>query len=196
VLTDIPPSPSLDAVIRRRGSQRLMNRAATLPRVALEFPLAAALRGIDIPHWVAVHGVDDVAPGLYRWPEPAGPHPAGDLRDEVLRIGLNQSLAGDAAYVVIGATPATDLDDRGYRAAQLAAGLVEGRLHMAAYALGASASGMTFIDSEVPALLGQRDDLVTLLFTCVGVPEYRSRAGGQPGAPVTVRPIVSRMGRS
>jgi hypothetical protein len=196
VLTDIPPSPSLDAVIRRRGSQRLMNRNATLPRVALEFPLAAALRGIDIPHWVAVHGVDDVAPGLYRWPEPAGPHPAGDLRDELLRIGLDQSLAGDAAYVVIAATPPLDLDDRGYRAAQLAAGLVEGRLHMAAYALGAGASGMTFIDSEVPALLGQRDDLVTLLFTCVGVPEYRSRAGGQPGAPVTVRPVAARMGRS
>ncbi len=98
----------------------------------------------------------------------------------------------DAAYVVIGATPLSTLDDRGYRDAQLAAGLVEGRLHLAAYALGASATGMTFLDSEVPALLGEPDDLATLLFTCVGVPEYASRAGGGPGAPVEIRPVAER----
>ena len=46
-------------------------------------------------------------------------------------------------------------DERDYREAQLAAGLAEGRLHLAAYALGASASGMTFIDSEVPSLPGE-----------------------------------------
>ena len=33
-----------------------------------------------------------------------------------------------------------------------ASGLVEGRLHLLAYGLGAGASGMTFIDSEIPAL--------------------------------------------
>lgn len=77
--------------------------------------------------------------------------------------------------------------------AQLAAGLVEGRLHLAAYALGVSATGMTFLDSEVPALLGEGDDLATLLLTCVGVPEYASRAGGGPGAPVAVRQVVPRL---
>jgi hypothetical protein len=43
-----------------------------------------------------------------------------------------------------------------------------------AYGLGASASGMTFIDSEVPALLGEPLD--ALLFTCVGVPECAEAA--------------------
>jgi hypothetical protein len=62
---------------------------------------------------------------------------------------------------------------------------VEGRLHLLAYALGASASGMTFIDSEVPALLGKPLD--GLLFTCVGVPTYASAAGGPPGAPTAIR---------
>ena len=80
------------------------------------------------------------------------------------------------------------LSDAGYRAAQLAAGLAEGRLHLAAYALGASASGMTFLDSEVPALLGEPRD--ALLFTCVGVPLYRSAPGGSPGAPATVRRVT------
>lgn len=71
-----------------------------------------------------------------------------------------------------------------------------GRLHLAAYALGASASGMTFLDSEVPELLREPPDLAALLFTCVGVPEYASRAGGGPGAPVEVRPVVPRLGAS
>jgi len=186
-LPEHPPSDSLDEVIRRRGSQRRMDRSRHLPRTALDWPLTAALRGVRIPHWVAVHGVDGVAPGLYRWPGLSTPLHAGDLRDELLRIALDQALAGDAGYVVIAATEPSGLDDRGYRRAQLEAGLVEGRLHLAAYALGASATGMTFLDSEVPALLGAGADLTTLLFTCVGVPQYASRAGGTPGAPVALR---------
>jgi len=173
-----------------------MDRSRTLPRRLLEWPMAAALRGIDVPHWVAVHGVDDVAPGLYQWPDLSAPHRTGNLRNELLRICLDQTLAADAAYVAIAAAPLRTLDDRGYRDAQLAAGLVEGRLHLAAYALGASASGMTFIDSEVPALLGESDDLATLLFTCVGTPEYTARVGGRPGAPADVRLVSPRLGGS
>jgi SagB-type dehydrogenase family enzyme len=191
-----PPSDSLDEVVRRRSSQRRMDRLRTLPRALLEWPVTAALRGIHVPHWVVVHGVDGVSPGVYRWPDLSTPVRAGDLRDELLRICLDQALGADAAYVVIAATPAAELDDRGYRDAQLAAGLVEGRLHLAAYALGASATGMTFFDTEVPALLGEPDNLATLLFTCVGVPEYTSRAGGRPGAPVEVRPVTPRLGGS
>ena len=191
---DQATSDSLDEVVRRRGSQRLMDRSRTLPRRLLEWPMAAAMRGVEVPHWVVVHGVDDVAPGLYRWPDLSTPLRAADLRDELERVCLDQTLAADAAYVVISAAPRSTLDERGYRDAQLAAGLVEGRLHLAAYALGASASGMTFLDSEVPGLLGEPDDLVTLLFTCVGVPEYASRAGGGPGAPVKIRPVVPRLG--
>jgi hypothetical protein len=194
VLADHPDAPDVNTVVLRRGSQRRMDRTATLPRQLLEWPMRAALRGIDVPHWVVVHAVDDLTPGIYRWPDLTRPIRAGVLREELLRVCLDQSLAADAAYVVIAATPGAALDDRTYRDAQLAAGLVEGRLHLAAYALGATASGMTFLDSEVPALLGEPDDLVTLLFTCVGVGEYASRTGGGPGAPIEVRPVVPRLG--
>ena len=112
------------------------------------------------------------------------------MRDELYRVCLEQGLARDAAFVVIGAADVGALDDREYREAQLAAGLVEGRLHLLAYALGASASGMTFLDSEMPALLGEPLD--ALLFTCVGVPEYASAAGGSPGAPTDVRMVTPR----
>ena len=192
-LVDVPESPTLDEVILRRGSQRLMDRNVQLPRRVLDWPMRAAMRGIEVPHWVVVHGVEDTAPGIYRWPDLETPLRQAELRDELLRIALDQYLAADAGYVVIGAIDGAELDDRGYREAQLAAGLVEGRLHLAAYALGATASGMTFADSEVPALLGQSSDLVTLLFTCVGVGDYVSRPGGMPGAPVRVRQVKERL---
>jgi hypothetical protein len=144
-----------------------------------------------VPHWIVVHAVDDVAPGIYRWPDLDTPVRRGPLRDELLRICLDQFLAADAAYVVISATGPDRLCDRGYREAQLAAGIVEGRLHLAAYAQGATASGMTFNDSEIPALLGEPEDLVTLLFTCVGVGEYAARPGGGPGAPVAIRGTIA-----
>ncbi|HEY0167720.1 MAG TPA: hypothetical protein VGB75_11835 [Jatrophihabitans sp.] len=192
-LADVPESPALDEVILRRGSQRLMDRGVQLPRQLLDWPMRAAMRGIEVPHWVVVHGVEGMAPGVYRWPDLDTPQRQAELRDELLRIALDQYLAADAGYVVIGAIDGAELDDRGYRDAQLAAGLVEGRLHLAAYALGATASGMTFLDTEVPALLGQSSDLVTLLFTCVGVGEYVSRPGGVPGAPVSVRQVKERI---
>jgi hypothetical protein len=43
---------------------------------------------------------------------------------------------------------------------------------------------MTFLDSEIEALLGEPLD--ALLFTCVGVPAYKSKGGGRPGEPVKV----------
>src|SRR6185312_14855364 len=96
----------------------------------------------------------------------------------------DQDLGRDAAFVVMGATDLEALDARGYREAQLLSGIVEGRLHLAAYAQGLGASGMTFLDSEIAALLG--GPLAALLFTCVGVPTYRSKGGGRPGKPAAV----------
>jgi nitroreductase len=108
----------------------------------------------------------------------------GSLREELLRACWDQDLGRDAAFVVIGAMDLTLIDDRGYREAQLDAGLVEGRLHLSAYALGIGASGMTFLDSEIQPLLGE--PLAALLFTCVGVPTYAGKAGGMPGSPVSI----------
>lgn len=190
-IEDVPPSVPLAEVILRRGSQRRMVRQASVSRQLLDWPMRAALRGIHLPHWIAVHAVEGIPPGLYRWPNLTEPVRAGDLRDELAEVCMQQALAAEAAYVTIAASHDAYLDDRGYRSAQLAAGIVEGRLHLAAYALGATATGMTFYDSEIPALLGE-DDLVPLLFTCVGVGEYVSRAGGRPGAPVEVQVVQPR----
>ena len=167
-----------------------MDPTRGLPDGLLRTSMSAAMRGVDLPHFVVVHDVDGLAPGVYRWPDLSAPLRRGEMRDELYRVCLEQGLARDAAFVVIGAADVSALDDREYREAQLAAGLVEGRLHLLAYALGASASGMTFLDSEMPALLGAPLD--ALLFTCVGVPEYASASGGSPGAPTDVRMVTPR----
>ena len=190
---DMPDASSapVERVVLSRSSQRRMDPEGSLSqRVALSI-LAAGMRGVSLPHFVVVHAVDGVDPGVYRWPDLGLPVRAGELRKELYRVCVDQGLPRDAALVVIGAADIGALDDREYREAQLTAGLVEGRLHLAAYALGAGASGMTFLDSEIPALLGEPLD--ALLFTCVGVPEYRPKPGGLPGAPAEFRQVQPRL---
>jgi hypothetical protein len=118
------------------------------------------------------------------------PRRAGDVRDELYVLALEQGLAQEAAFVTIGIADVGSLDDRAYREAQLGSGIVEGRLHLLAYAMGAAASGMTFADSEIADVVGEPAD--GLLLTCVGVPEYRSATAGPPGAPVEVAKVTPR----
>jgi hypothetical protein len=190
---DVPEEGSgpVEAVVLARSSQRRMDAAHSLSNGVLRSALAVALRGISVPHFVVVNAVDGFEPGVYRWPDLCSPTRAGEWRNELYRVCVDQGLPRDAAFVVIGAADVSSLDDREYREAQLAAGLVEGRLHLAAYALRAGASGMTFLDSEIPGLLGEPLD--ALLFTCVGVPEYKSKPGGPPGEPTEFRQVTPRL---
>ena len=181
----------IEEVILARSSQRRMDRTRGVPEEAFRACLSVALRGIDVPHRVIVHNVDGIAPGLYRWPDVSTPVRGGNLRREVFHACGDQGLPRDAAFVVVAATDVGALDDRDYRETQLAAGLVEGRLHLLAYALGASASGMTFVDSEMRALLAEGLD--GLLVTCVGVPEYKPKPGGPPGKPTPFRMVQPRV---
>ena len=189
---DADVSTPVETVVLSRGTQRLMDRSRGLPESLMRRSMRLAMRGIELPHRVVVHDVGDLAPGVYRWPDLSTPAVPGELRDELYRVALDQGLAGDAAFVVIAAADIGALDDRQWREAHLAAGIVEGRLHLAAYAMGASASGMTFLDSEIPALLDE--PLQGVLFTCVGVPEYKSAVGGAPGRPTAIRTVTPRVG--
>jgi hypothetical protein len=182
------PGTPIESVIAARGSQRRMDASRGLPRDLLHTSMSVAVRGISLPHWVVAHDVGGLDPGVYRWPDLTAPVRPGALRDELYRVCLEQALGRDAAFVAIAAADVGRLSDAEYRDAQLAAGLAEGRLHLAAYALGASASGMTFDDSQVPALLGERLD--GLLFTCVGVPRYPNAPAGPPGTPTRVRRVT------
>ncbi|MEV6490216.1 hypothetical protein AB0M20_16570 [Actinoplanes sp. NPDC051633] len=183
-------SAPVEKVILDRGSVRRMDPARSVPEKLFRTSMAVAMRGIDVPHFVAVNAVDDVSPGLYRWPDLDTPVRAELLRDELYTVSLEQDLTRDAAFVAIGAIDVGSLSPREYREAQFAAGLVGGRLHILAYALGAGASGMTFEDSAMAGFLGEPLD--GLLFTCVGMADYRRTAGGKPGEPTSVRTVFPR----
>lgn len=189
---DVPGDDSrpVEEVILARGSVRRMDPDRPVPGKLLTTSMAVAMRGIDVPHFVAVSAVEGFSPGLYRWPDLDTPVRAGLLRDELYRVSLEQGLTRDAAFVAIGAIDVGSLSPHDYREAQFAAGLVEGRLHLLAYAMNAGASGMTFEDSSMPDFLGESLD--GLLFTCVGLTDYRRATGGKPGEPTSVRTALGR----
>ncbi|HEX3300844.1 MAG TPA: hypothetical protein VHW68_12145 [Actinomycetota bacterium] len=189
VQTPITDGPPIDDVIMSKGSSRLLDRTKSVPHDLFETSMLAAMRGIDVSHTVAVHAVDGMTPGIYRWPATA-PRREGDMRDELYRLAVEQELAQAAAFVTIATANIGALDDRSYREAQLSAGIVEGRLHLLAYAMGAAASGMTFADDLLEDVVGEPAD--GLLLTCVGVPEYPSAIGGPPGSPTEVRRVEAR----
>jgi len=188
----------IETLILRRGSTRLMARR-TVPPVALTWVLSAATRPVPadaiaaghtlLTHELAVHGVEGHAPGLYEWVAGTLAHhkasAENDARDLSTYLCVGQPLGGDSAYTVF---ESADLDavldtlgPRGYRAAHLEAGIVNGRLLLASHALGQGATGLTFFDDEVRAAFATR--VSCLLVTAVGAPTYRPTPGGPPRRP-------------
>jgi hypothetical protein len=137
-----------------------------------------------VAHFVAVNGVDGMRPGVYRWPDLDVPVRAGDVRDELWVVCWEQDLCRDAGAVVASAIDLDTIDDRGYREAQIDAGIASGRLQLAATGLGFGASGMTFVDPELHALIGA--PLAGLILTCLGVAPYRTKPAGTPRHPTDV----------
>ena len=84
----------------------------------------------------------------------------------------NQPAAGEAAvniYFIANLDEVTaTLGERGYRAAQLEAGLRGGRVYIKATELGLRATGLTFYDDEVAKLFGQGEDAIVLFLIVVG----------------------------
>jgi SagB-type dehydrogenase family enzyme len=196
------PVGPLDEVILRRGSTRRFDPYRQAPRRLLSDGLAWAARAVPgdfvppgrtlLEHRVAVHGVESMEPGAYRL-GPDGLHlkRAGDFRRVCTHLCLDQRLGGSSAYTAFhcaAVEPLTAaLGSRGYRAAELEAGIVEGRLHLAAFSAGFGATGITFYDDEVRRFFGT--DASPMLVTCVGAPAYRSRPGGPPGRPTRLSPV-------
>ena len=201
-------SGAIEEVILRRGSTRMM-RQEEAPRELLAQAMATAAQpvagdfvGADrtlLEHELSVHAVHGVPPGAYRW-RPGGELELvheGDSREAAQLLCLRQPLGGDSAYTVF---HAADLDavlgalgTRGYRAAQLEAGVASGRLSLAAFALGFGATGLTFFDDAVAHFF--ETSAACMLVTSVGVPAYRNTAGGLPGRTATLAGYEQLMNR-
>ena len=187
---------SIEQVILRRGSTRIM-RPETAPSPLLRWGMAAAARSVpadfvapgttQLEHELAVHGIEGVDAGAYRWRDGDGDLElvrAGQFRSITQQLCLDQPLGGDSAYTAFHAAPLDPvlgtLGARGYRVAQLEAGIASGRLSLAAFALGAGATGLTFFDEPVRRFFATSASC--MLVTSVGIPDYRNAPGGGPRA--------------
>jgi SagB-type dehydrogenase family enzyme len=156
---------SLGQVIGDRGSTRRYAResidfsrfSALLDHSTRGIPadFLAGERGSILDIYLIVNAVEGLPSGAYYF-SPARPGlellREGDLREEAGHLCFEQALGADASAV---AFLMADLGlvlerfgNRGYRAAQLEAGIVGGKLYLAAYSLGLGASGITFYDDE------------------------------------------------
>jgi SagB-type dehydrogenase family enzyme len=77
----------------------------------------------------------------------------GDFSDDAAYLTLEQDLGGDSSATLFFMA---DLDhvlsrlgNRGYRSAQIEAGVMLGKAYIAAYSLGRGATGLTFYDDDV-----------------------------------------------
>ena len=199
-MVDPPPDPDphdrVENVILRRGSTRLFRRRRApsrllewgLPAAARAVPFDAAPAGTLLEHLVSVHDVADAEPGGYRYTAAAGFEGltrSDDPRGAGSHLCLDQPLGGDSAYTVFHAAlldPLLEtLGGRGYRAAQLEAGIAAGRLALNAVAVGAGASGLTFYDRVVSRYF--HTEAAALLATAVGIPQTKPAPSGSPGQP-------------
>ena len=77
----------------------------------------------------------------------------GEMRQEAGHFGLHQTLPADASVNIYFLTELGPIlkrfGNRGYRAAQLEAAIMAGKLYLAAYAQGFGATGLTFFDDAV-----------------------------------------------
>jgi SagB-type dehydrogenase family enzyme len=160
-----PASRPLGETILRRGSTRRFARvpiagealAAILDAAVRDLPLDVDARpGRLVDLYLLVHAVDGLAPGAYVYdPRPRAPRllRPGAFRAEGGYLCLEQDLGADASVVVFFLADLAPVlaryGDRGYRAVNLAAGLIGGRLYLAAYSLGLGATGLTFYDDDV-----------------------------------------------
>ncbi|HUR49212.1 MAG TPA: SagB family peptide dehydrogenase [Acidimicrobiales bacterium] len=188
----------VEELVRRRGSTRMF-RPGEITQETAQWCLGVAARPVPgdfvaagrtlLSHFVSVHSVAGVASGRRRW--------EGDTmsvlaevepdaaRAEAKRLCLGQDLGGDSALTVFHCAGLDELfatlGDRGYRAAQLEAGLAAGRLQLAAFAAGLGGTGLTFFDDAVSDTFQTAD--ACMLVTAVGASDYRNRPGGLPGEP-------------
>ena len=157
---------SIESVIIRRGSsRRFTHDSITFQQLSTALDRATRVIPADFSQppgvklndlYLIVNAVDGLGPGAYAF------HPdrralellvEGDFRQEAGDLGLHQDLAADASvnvYFLSELDPILDqFGNRGYRAAQLEAAIMAGKLYLAAYAQRFGATGLTFYDDAV-----------------------------------------------
>jgi SagB-type dehydrogenase family enzyme len=181
-----------EEVILRRGSTRTFDRTASITLAQLSTILDCATRGlpadfIESPGaqlndlYLIAHAVQGLKRGAYffgREQNTLELLKEGEFRAEAHHLGLEQELPADAcADVFFLADLQRVLErygNRGYRAVQLEAGAIGGRIYLATYAQHLGATGLTFFDDDVIDFFSPHaKDKSAIFLIAIGMPLKR-----------------------
>ncbi|MGB8727840.1 MAG: SagB family peptide dehydrogenase [Candidatus Sulfotelmatobacter sp.] len=161
------PKDTIEQVILRRGSTRAFDKTASITLDQLSTILYSATRGLPADFleppgaqlndlYLIVHAVQGLKPGAYffrREQNSLELLKVGEFRAEGQHLGLEQELPADACVDIFFLADLKRIlegyGNRGYRAVQLEAGAIGGRIYLAAYAQRLGATGLTFFDDDV-----------------------------------------------
>jgi SagB-type dehydrogenase family enzyme len=161
------PKDTIEQVIQRRGSSRKFDPTKSITLGEFSTILDSATRGtpadfLEPPGtqlndlYLIVHAVQGLRPGAYffrRQQNALELLKEGEFRAEARHLGLEQQLPADACVDVFFLADLNRILDRcgnrGYRAVQSEAGVIGGKMYLAAYAQGLGATGLTFFDDDV-----------------------------------------------
>jgi SagB-type dehydrogenase family enzyme len=161
------PKDTIEQVILRRGSSRKFDLAKSMTLVELSTILDSATRGIPADFleppgtqlndlYLIVHAVQGLRPGAYffrRQQNVLELLKEGEFRADARHLGLEQQLPADACLDVFFLVDLNRIleryGNRGYRAVQSEAGVIGGKMYLAAYAQHLGATGLTFFDDDV-----------------------------------------------
>ncbi len=187
---------SIEQVVRRRGSRRRFEQApisfqqfSTMLYCSAQGLAADFLEplGVSLNHWyLIVNAVEDLPSGAYvlhRQGWELELLKEGNFRAKAGYLGLEQALPADASANVFFLADLKPIlkrfGNRGYRAVQLEAGILGGKLYLAAYAQRLAATGLTFYDDDVIEFFSPHAEGKSAIFLM---------ALGPGSAPVTGRP--------
>ena len=197
--TDSDAAPVvIERVILRRGSTRQFGHVS-ITYEQFSTLLHRATKGVPADFlqpegvmlnqlYVIVNAVDGLAPGAYVFHRDQCAIELlkeGDFRGVAGFLGLQQPLPADASVNVFFLTDLEPIlaryGNRGYRAAQLEAGIIGGRIYLAAYAQRLGATGLTFFDDEVTTFFSPHAEGKSVMFlVAIGIPSRRGPQGSPP----------------
>jgi SagB-type dehydrogenase family enzyme len=161
------PKDTIEQVILRRGSTRSFDKTASITLAQLSTIFDCATRGLPADSlkppgtqlndlYLIVHSVEGLKPGAYFFGRERNTLEllkAGEFRAEAYHLGLEQQLPADACVDIFFLADLNRVleryGNRGYRAVQLEAGAIGGRMYLATYAQRLGATGLTFFDDDV-----------------------------------------------
>lgn len=160
------PHDTIEEVILRRGSTRKFSQdALTFTQLSTMLDRATSELSADFLNdpriqlndlYLVVNGVEGMASGAYfydRQTRALQLLKVGDFRRDAGYLGLEQQLPADASVDIFFLADLHRIlerfGNRGYRAVQLEAGILGGRLYLSAYAQRLGATGLTFYDDSV-----------------------------------------------